>query len=118
MGQAGDDLRERHPGKLRRSYFIARFDEHLNPHAEALRIKVLVESRTCGSPQIEIEDVGQLCGRGLGDELGAVFETDGIDDAMQQLRPQLRRKRREAMNEFVWQADESIESAPAQTDCF
>jgi hypothetical protein len=37
---------------------------------------------------------------------------------MQQLRPQLRGQRREALNELVWQADESTGLRRSQTDCF
>jgi hypothetical protein len=79
---------------------------------------LLVDAGPSRAPEIEIEKMRQLRRCGLRHQIGAVLEPDGIDDTMQQLGPQLRRQRREALNEFVWQADESTGSTDSQTDCF
>jgi hypothetical protein len=60
----------------------------------------------------------QLRRRGLRDQIDAVLESVRADDAMQQLSPQFRCELGEAVNEFVWQVDESSGLADAQTDCF
>ena len=79
---------------------------------------MFIEAGPRRPPQIEIEEVRQLRGRGLRDQLDAVLEAVRIDDAMQQLGLQLRCKLSEAMNELVWQADECSEFAGSETDCF
>ena len=60
----------------------------------------------------------QLRWCGLGDQIDAVFEPVRTDDAMQQLGPQSRCELGKAVNEFVWQVNESSESADAPPDCF
>jgi hypothetical protein len=79
---------------------------------------VLIEPGPRRPPQIEIEEMRQLRSRSLRDEIDTVLEAVHPDDAMQQLRPQLRCKLGEAVNEFVWQVDESSELTDAGTDCF
>jgi len=54
----------------------------------------------------------------LGDQIDAVLEPVRTDAAMQQLGPQFRCELGEAVNEFVWQANESNESGDVQPDCF
>jgi len=79
---------------------------------------VLIEPGPRRPPQIEIEQMRQLRGRGLRDEIDAVLEAICTDNAMQQLRPQSWCELGEAVNELVWQVNESSESAAVQTDCF
>jgi hypothetical protein len=55
----------------------------------------------------------QLRGGGLRDEIDAVLEAVRADDAMQQLGPQFGCNLGEAVNEFVWQVNESSEFADA-----
>ena len=118
MRETRDDLRQRHLRQFRGGDLGARFGQHFDPPAKARRIEVLIEPRPRRPPEIEVDEMRQLRRRGLRDQIDAVLEAVRTDDAMQQLRPQFRCKLGEAVNQFVWQVNESSESAPAQTDCF
>jgi hypothetical protein len=118
MREARNDLPKRHLRQFRGGDISTRFGQHFDPQAKSRRIEVLIEPRPCRPPQVEIEETRQLRRGGLRDQIDAVLEPVRTDDAMQQLRPQFRCELGEAVNEFVWQVNESNEFAEAQTDCF
>jgi hypothetical protein len=118
LRQSGDDLWQRHLRQFRGCDIGAGLNEHFNPPAKSCRIEVLIEPGPRRPPEIEIEEVRQLRRRCLRDELDAILEPVPADDAMQQLGPQLWCQLGEPVNEWVWQVNESNESAREQTDCF
>ena len=78
------------PGDGPRRHVGALLHQHLDPHAEPIRVELLVEARVRAPPQIEIEDARDLRRRRQGDELAAVLEPAALDDAVQQLGRQPR----------------------------
>src|SRR6188472_4235243 len=84
----------------------AGLSQYLEPHAETIRVELLVPARPRRTPEIQIEDTLQLFGCCQGDELAAVFEPALLNDTMDQLRLQLRDDARE-----VWRTQEPFEQA-------
>ena len=68
----------------------ARLHEHLEPHAEAIGVELLVHAWLIGAPQVEVEYAGQLSRCRQGHELAAVFESAGLNDAVQHFWLQMR----------------------------
>jgi hypothetical protein len=118
LREAGDDLRQRHLRQFRRRDLCAGFGQDLDPEAEPRGIELFIKAGPGRPPQIEIEDMRQLRRSCVRDEIDAVFESVRTDDAMQQLRPQLRCECGEALDQLVRQADESTGYRRSQTDCF
>jgi hypothetical protein len=118
LHEAGDDLRQRHPGDLGSSDLRTGVDEDFEPQTEPRRVELFIQARRRRAPEIDVEDVRQLRRSRLCNEIDAVFKTVSVNDAMQLLRPQLRCKRGESLNELVWQAVECRRSRGSQPDCF
>ena len=82
--------------------------QYLEPHAEPIRVELLVPSRPGRTPEIQVEDTLQLFGRRQGDELAAVFEPESLDHTMDQLRLELRddagevRRAQDAIEQARW----------------
>ena len=88
--EIGVDLRE-----LPRRDVGAGFQQHFEPHAEAVGVEMLVNPWPIGAPQVEIEDTRQPVGRGQRDELAARLEPARLNDPVQHLGLQPRNDVRE-----------------------
>ena len=69
--------------------------QHFEPFAEAIDIELFVASRLRVAPQIELEQRGELRGRGGRDELAARIESAVLNEPMQRLRREVRDDPRE-----------------------
>ncbi len=81
--------------------------QHLEPFAEAIDIELDVASRASRlrvAPQIEIEQGGELRGRGRRDDLNARIESAVLNELMQRLRREMRDDPREE-----WRVEETRE---------
>src|SRR5262245_13623456 len=68
----------------------AQFCEDFEPHAEAISVELLIHAWLGGAPQVKIKDTRELVGRRQHDELAAILESAALNDAVKQLRLQLR----------------------------
>ncbi|PYQ82405.1 MAG: hypothetical protein DMG03_17685 [Acidobacteria bacterium] len=84
---------------------MSRVHQHFEPFAEAIDVELLVASRPRVTPQIEVEQGGELRGRRRRDELAARIESAGPNEPMQRLRREVRNDAREE-----WRIQQSRES--------
>jgi hypothetical protein len=83
---------------------VSDVDQHFEPFAEAIDIELFVASRLRAAPQIEVEQGGELRGRGRRDELAARIESAVPNEPMQRLRREVRDDPREE-----WRVQETRE---------
>ena len=77
------------------SHRVSGVHQHFEPFAEAIDIELFVASRLRVAPQIELEQRGELRGRGGRDELAARIESAVLNEPMQSLRREVRDDPRE-----------------------
>lgn len=83
---------------------VAGVHKHFEPFAEAIDIELFVASGWRVAPQIEVEQGGELRGRGRRDELAARLESAVLNELMQRLRREVRDDPREE-----WRVQETRE---------
>jgi hypothetical protein len=97
-GEADDHQVRVESGDGARCHRVASVHQHVEPFAEAIDVELFVASRASRlrvTPQIEIEQGGELRGRGQSDELAARGESAVSNELMQRLRRQVRDDPRE-----------------------
>ncbi len=83
LRQAGGDEVDVEPGEDPRRHLGPLLDQHLEPHAEAVGIELLVAAGVRLPPQIEVENLRDLAGRGQRQQRAAVLQAAAFDDAVQ-----------------------------------
>jgi hypothetical protein len=72
---------------------VAGVHQHFEPFAEAIDVELPVASRPRGTPQIEVEQGGELRGSRCRDELAARIESTVANELMQGFRREVRTTR-------------------------
>ena len=109
-GQSGDDDVRVEGGDRSCGHRVSGVHQHFEPFAEAIDVELLVASRPRGTPQIEVEQGGELRGRRRRDELAARLESAVPNELMQRLRREVRNDAREEWR--IQQSRESISTEP------
>jgi hypothetical protein len=90
LGEPCDHQLDLHLGKDPRRDTGARFQQHLEPDTEPIRVELFVQAGPASAPQIKIQDAGQLVRRRQRDQLAALCESIALNDAMKHLGAQSR----------------------------
>ncbi len=104
-GESGDYEVRVEGGDRSRGYRVAGVHQHFEPFAEAIDVELAVASRPRGTPQIEVEQGGELRGSRRRDELAARIESTVANELMQGFRREVRNDAREE-----WRVQQSLES--------
>jgi hypothetical protein len=83
--EIGIDLRD-----LSRGDIGTQLHEHLEPHAEAIGVELLLESWLVAAPQVEVEDTCQLLWSRQRDELAAILQAATLNEPVKHLGRQSR----------------------------
>ena len=94
-GKSGDDNVRVEGGDRSCGHRGSGVHQHFEPFAEAIDVELVVASRPPGTPQIEVEQGGELRGSRRRDELAARIESSGANELMQGLRREVRNDARE-----------------------
>ena len=93
--KSGDDDVRVEGGDRSCGHRVSGVHQHFEPLAEAIDVELPVASRPRGTPQIEVEHGGELCGGRRRDELAARIESTVANELMQGLRRKVRNDARE-----------------------
>ena len=104
-GKSGDDDVRVEGGDRSCGHRVSGVHQHFEPFAEAIDVELPVASRPRGTPQIEVEQGGELRGGRRRDELAARLESTVANELMQRLRREVRNDAREE-----WRIQQSRES--------
>jgi hypothetical protein len=110
LRQAGGDEADVEPRDQPCRHLGSLLDEHLEPHAEAFGVELLVEAGLGAAPQIQIEDAGDLRRRRQHHQRTAGLEPTAIDDAVQGVGRQPRHHFGDA-----WRVEDLVEQGAAIT---
>jgi hypothetical protein len=108
LGERRDHELDIHTSQFLRCDAGARFHQEFEPDTEAIGVERLVEPRTGRTPQVQIEDTGELVRCRQRDELAAILEATALNDAVKNVG----RQSRDYLSE-VWRVQYAIE----QTTC-